>query len=215
MRICYIILTCEKYIHTRREWQLQTMFKNFPKEDIYYLGHTMDPNNRIFSWGAYDTYDHLPYKFLLFFTHIKLDYDWYVFIDDDTYVFHDRLESMLQHKSCHASICIGKQLIHLMNQPWGYYMSGGAGTVLSRNLYMQLHAFMNEIPNPMGLIFHWCADICLGLWVRLICNVEYINHLNFHCENHKIDESLQHSLSSAITFHHLREKEEYMFYHSL
>jgi hypothetical protein len=52
MRICYIVLTCEKYIDTRVKWQMKTMFKNIDPTDIYYLGHKMDVSNRLFSWGG-------------------------------------------------------------------------------------------------------------------------------------------------------------------
>ena len=211
MRICYIVLTCEKY-STRREWQLATMFKHFPKEDIYYLGHTMDVDSRLFSWGAGDAYDMLPYKFLHFFKNMKLDYDWYVFIDDDTFVFHDRLVQLLTHKNSEEPICIGKKLDHIQHTPWGTYMSGGAGTVLSKSLYTQLCDFIQIIPNPSGLIFHWCADICLGIWIRLVRNVQYINHPGFNTEMHLYCNA---SLTYDITFHHLKQWDDYLFYDTL
>lgn len=209
MRVCYIVLTCEKYVTTRREWQLATMFKHFPKEDIYYLGHMMDVDRRIFSWGAGDEYDKLPYKFLYFFKNMLLDYDWYVFIDDDTFVFHDRLVSFLNDKDSLERICIGKQLDHIKDSPWGLYMSGGAGTVLSRGLYRKLCEFIQVIPNPAGLVFHWCADICLGLWMRLISDVQKIDHPGFHTDMHLVSNG---SLEHAVTFHHLKQWDDFLFY---
>ena len=59
MRIAYIVLTCEKYASTRVPWQLQTMFSSIDRNDIYFLGHTMDPSRRLFSWGAADSYEQL------------------------------------------------------------------------------------------------------------------------------------------------------------
>lgn len=42
MKICYIISTCDKYLDTRVSYQMETMFKNINKNDIYYL--TSKPN---------------------------------------------------------------------------------------------------------------------------------------------------------------------------
>jgi len=193
----------------RRQWQLATMFKNFPKEDIYYLGHTMKVDQRLFSWGANDAYDNLPYKFLFFFVNMHLDYDWYVFIDDDTFVFHDRLLKFLSFKNSDERICIGKQLEHLKETPWGIYMSGGAGTVMSRGLYNKLYEFIQAIPSPGGIVVHWCADICLGIWMRLIYDVQRINHPGFHTEMHL---ECGGSLEYSITFHHLKNWDDYLFY---
>ena len=64
MRVAYIVLTCEKYISTRVQWQLQTMFRHVDRSDLYFLGHTMDPDRRLFSWGAGDSYEELPSKFI-------------------------------------------------------------------------------------------------------------------------------------------------------
>jgi hypothetical protein len=51
-----------------------------------------------FHGGAPDDYLSLPYKFYYFFRNIEMDkeYDWYVFIDNDTFVYHDRLEKSLE-----------------------------------------------------------------------------------------------------------------------
>lgn len=205
MKVCYIVLTCEKYLNTRVKWQMETMFKNIDKDDIYYLGHTNDKDNRLFSWGALDDYNNLPFKFIDFFKNIELNYDWYFFIDDDTFVFHDNLYRLLSNYKHTDYICIGKQLDHIKNTCWGLYMSGGAGTIISNVVYKDICAFiLSKDRNEVA--YHWCADICLGMWTKKIGNVLFVDNINFHTDMYNKNTD---NLNEAITFHHLKNKDDY------
>lgn len=211
MRIAYIILTCEKYFDTRVKWQKETALLNVKPEDIYYLGHKMDQEQRLYSWGASDEYHALPYKTTDFFKNLDLDYDWYVLIDDDTYVFHDRLQRLLANYSPNLLISMGCTLDHVNEELFSYH-SGGAGTVLSKTLYKEVCKYVRACPNP---IIHWCSDICVGKWLldikkdaqkqdRIMFD---LHNPNFHPEN---CESGKDNITDAITFHHLKTRDEYL-----
>ena len=204
MRIAYIVLTCERYLETRVPWQLQTMFSSIDRNDIYFLGHTMDPSRRLFSWGADDSYESLPSKFIDFFKNTDLDYDWFILIDDDTYVFTDRLAAYLSKQSSHDSFAVGQMLDHLFDTYWGYYLSGGAGTVLSRMLYHQLRTYICSAPKFM-VSCHWCADICLCMWIKQVGGA-LIHHPHFHAD---IYDPSKDDIEKSITFHHLKEWKDY------
>lgn len=201
MRIAYIILTCEAYDRTRRVWQRQTSLCDVPKQDLYYLSYKMDPSHRLFSWGAHDGYMGLPFKMIDFFKHMYLDYDWYVLMDDDTYIYTERLQSLLSTYSSTDSLAIGHLLTHLQQTEWGSYFSGGAGTVLSRTAYDALYRAIHEAPHMSHLALHWCADISLGLWLRTI-PVQWIHHAGFHPE-------MNGDVSTAITLHHVKHAADY------
>lgn len=204
MRIAYIILTCEKYISTRVSWQLQTMFQHVDRSDLFFLGHTTDPEQRLFSWGAEDSYEQLPHKLIDFFKHTDLDYDWFIVIDDDTFVFTDRLATLLSTYSSQDSIAIGQLLDHIRDSHWGLYLSGGAGTVLSRTLYKQLCSYIRTTPLHL-VACHWCADICLGMWIKLLGGT-LTHHPQFHAD---IYNPSKDDLHQSITFHHLKEFKDY------
>jgi hypothetical protein len=121
----------------------------------------MDTEQRLYSWGASDDYHALPYKTMDFFKNLELDYDWYILIDDDTYVFHDRLKRLLANYSPNLLISMGCILDHVDNELFRY-TSGGAGTVLSKTLYKKVCTYVRTCPNP---IIHWCSDICVGKWL--------------------------------------------------
>jgi hypothetical protein len=159
----------------------------------------MNPEERLFSWGAPDNYESLPLKFIDFFKNITLDYDWYFLIDDDTYVYTDRLKDLLSTYSTTDSLSIGYILNHLEATEWGLYHSGGGGTVVSRALYDKLCHFVRTSPWPM-VHRHWCADICLGLWIKAVSG-ELLHHPTFHHENYNPSTD---DCSTAVTFHHLK-----------
>lgn len=206
-RIAYIVLTCEKYVNTRVPWQLRTVFRDVPREDIYYLAHTMDPENRLFSWGADDSYNGLPYKYTDFFRYANLTgYDWFVLMDDDTYVFCDRLEKAVAPYYASLPLAMGCTLTHVAHTQWGAYFSGGAGTVLSRAAYTLLCQYVKSTTDIAELVPHWCADICIGFWIRRHPQIQQVHNSHFHPENIA---SAPQDLPQAITYHHLKTWEEY------
>jgi hypothetical protein len=211
MKVCYIVLTCNKYFENRVQWQLETMFKHVDKQDIYFLGHTMDVDRRLYSWGAPDDYNGLPYKFVDFFRHLDIEYDWYMFIDDDTYVFHSRLVSLLEQYSPDQLCSIGKRLDHVKDSQWGAYLSGGAGTVLSNSLYRQIRGLLRSKETVQDCAPHWCADICMGIWTRSIPESVTIHYNAFHSDRYN---SNTDTLATAITFHKLHTHPDYVFYHT-
>ena len=204
MRIAYIILTCEKYISTRVPWQLQTMFQHVDRSDLYFLGHTMDLERRLFSWGAADSYEQLPSKFIDFFKHTNLDYDWYVLIDDDTFVFTDRMSALLSTYQSNDSFAVGQLLDHIKDTHWGLYLSGGAGTILSKTLYYQLCRYVRTA-SSYAISCHWCADISLGMWIKRVGGTLF-HHPHFHADMY---DASKDDLQKAITFHHLKEWKDY------
>jgi len=205
MRVAYIILTCEKYLDTRIIWQRQTSLAHVPSEDIFYLGHTMNEEQRLFSWGAADNYESLPYKYYDFFRNTALTYDWYVLMDDDTYVYPDRLAAVLSTYDPSTKMCIGKTLNHVKDELWSY-PSGGAGTAISNALYEALCHHVRTA-SPSTTLVHWCADICVGKWVKDQTEVICVDHPQFHTDPYH---PLQDDAAKAITFHHLRTHQEYL-----
>lgn len=212
-RIAYIVLTCEKYVNTRVPYQLRTVFRDIPRDDIYYLAHTMDPENRLFSWGADDSYNGLPYKYTDFFRYSNLTgYDWYVLMDDDTYVFCDRLQKAIAPYYASLPLAMGHTLTHVAHTQWGAYFSGGAGTVLSRACYELLSQYVQATADIGELVPHWCADICIGIWMRRHPQIQQVHNPQFHPENIV---SAPLDLPHAITYHHLKTWEEYEECHAI
>ena len=204
MRIAYVILTCEKHTETLMKWQQATCLSKVPREDIYYLGHTMDPDKRVFNWGAGDLLHQVPEKLVGLFKNAQFhDYDWIVIADDDTYIFTDRVHRLLSKYKLEQRLTIGCTHEH---EDLFEYNSSGAGVILSKMLYNAVSNVVKTVKNP---IIHWCADICLGSWIHEVHKKNYVKlGSNRHFHNDYYD-PLKDSLATAITFHHCKEKEKY------
>jgi hypothetical protein len=201
-RIAYVILTCEKYWNTRVVWQKRTSFAR-KNVDLFYLGHMMNPEKRLFSWGAADDYNSLPHKLYdgIKYMDLASAYDYIMILDDDTYVYHDKLLEYLKGYDPKESLAIGRLLDHIAHTEYGMYLSGGAGMVITSALYQQLHEMLNQ-KRMEESITHWCADICLGQWIKSLKNHAFVNCLRFHTD-------LVPFTNDAITYHHLKTEEDY------
>lgn len=222
-KLAYIVLTCEKYETTRKIWQETIVFSESERADVYFLGHRMSPGEHMYSWGARDNYESLPYKFADFFRYSELDYDWYFLMDDDTFVYTDRLRERVRQleegviaggdggqwpgidarQDHYMEGCV---LTHIAASEWGIYHSGGAGTLLSAKVYQLLQSMFQTISTQYQPP-HWCADICLRQWTRDIPGLRFVHCPMYHSgmEGMGVPEEARR----ALTFHHLKEEGDF------
>ena len=211
MRIAYIVSTCGPYESTRMVWQKQSVFSNVNPADVYYLGNRTDNDKNMLSWGAADDYHSLPYKLLHFFQHSTLDYDWYFIMDDDTYVLTDRFQHHVDQIPIQPRETIyteGHILTHLEQTEIGIYYSGGAGTLLSAHTYDTIKCNLIQCSDNY-ILPHWCADICLGYWLRMIPSHEFRHVAHYHPLTYDKEKD---DASHALTFHYVNKQELFSEY---
>ena len=214
MKFCYIISTCDKYLDNRVKFQMESSFlKDVPTDDIYYLTSKPNVKDRQFGWNCLDTFETITWKYIHFIYNMELpQYDWYIFIDDDTFVFKNRLYNLLHQHKPDECYYIGKELDHI-KRDFGLYMSGGAGYAISNGLYKLIYSHVRN--TGINLSFkHWCDDLCIGLWIQEIAKTTTVNQINdnrFNVGLHANDGQL----TTDITFHKVITKEQYDFYGSI
>jgi hypothetical protein len=222
-KTAYIILTCEKYLKTRVSWQLQTCFKYMNKKDCYYLSCKSTRQKydnitiSIYGWNTSDDYRSCPDKYIAFFKNLNIDYDWYVFIDDDTFVFPNRIYKLLSSFNEKQYIYIGNILTHLREMR---YMSGGAGFIISKPTYLLMKDFINNscISYIQKKYYEQLyGDVSFGIWVKLVnerlltekkelvqlCNSNYLHPTTHNNAN---------QLQTSASFHYVTTKEQFEFY---
>ena len=214
MKICYIISTCNKYLNTRVKYQMDTYLKHVNKEDIFYLTSKPDETKRQYGWHCMDDEKNITWKYIHFIYNMKfiLNYDWYIFIDDDTFVFIDRLKNLLEKYDSTENYYIGNELDHIKNE-YCLYMSGGAGYAISNSLYNILYKYVqkNGINNSHK---HWCDDLCIGLWIDELKKehtIIQIDNKNFLIDQHKNEDELNNS----ITIHKTMTEQANNFYYNI
>jgi len=200
---------------------MNTIFKNINKEDIYYLTSKPNIRERQFGWNCMDDSQNITWKYIHFIYNMKniLNYDWYIFIDDDTYLFINRLEKMLQNYNKNDNCYIGCELDHIQKE-FCLYMSGGAGYAISNGLYKLIFEYVNNIGinnayYPLiNLKEQFCDDLCIGLWINELKKTHIIEQIN----NNKFNVGLhtdENQLCEAITFHKVTTEELFNLYYKL
>jgi len=194
-------------VDTRIKWQQSTWLSAIDPADIYYLGHTMDPVNRMFHWFAGDDHLSQSQKIIDFFCNMYLDsYDFIVICDDDTYVFHDRMQRMLFGYDPNALLCFGN--VHTPNDFNFYYIV--AGIVLAKGIYKHLYMYVRSDPRTI----HPYADVSIGRWLiklkSMIPGIVLIHHMQFHLDYYNpVTDIIVH----AITFHHVKTEKQFQDLH--
>lgn len=161
MKILFVILTCEQYRKTRRTWQEESWLWGIC--DAVYLNTPPA--------GEQESYYCLSKKYLEFLqTSNCLDYDWYFFCDDDTYVFVDKLKTFLSLFNSEENILIGSELADELVKKATINCiracSGGAGIAISNLLFKNIkeYLFRGEYD-----CLREQADISLALWANACC----------------------------------------------
>ena len=213
MKICYIISTCDKYLENRVKFQKESCLKDVPNEDIYYLTSRPNAAERQFGWYAMDDEKNITWKYIHFIYNMTIPhYDWYIFIDDDTFVYKNRLHNFLSNYNSNECYYIGKELDHI-KRDFCLYMSGGAGYAISNALYTKITSYVKQ--NGINHCFkHWCDDLCIGLWIQEISKSNKVHQINnnlFNVGLHSDNAELQ----NAITFHKVTTEDQFLFYNSI
>lgn len=126
-KICYVILTCDENQHRRRAIE-QTWGKDV-RHDIVWLTDDMSPKVK--------GYESCPHKYVTFFKNLsrKPKYDWYVFVDDDTYVHVSGINNIVSEQENDCSQVVGLMIgsgyedsrnDHLYKQPTSDALAEGA-----------------------------------------------------------------------------------------
>jgi len=214
MKICYIISTCDKYLDTRVKYQMETFLSDVDKNDIFYLTSKPNIEKRHFGWNCMDDSQNITWKYIHFIKNMNniLDYDWYIFIDDDTFVFTDRLKQLLTSYNKDELYYIGNELNHIQKE-FCLYMSGGGGYAISNGLYKLIYNYINKI-GINNAYKHLCDDLCIGLWINELKTSHPINQIdnkNFLIDPPKND----YELNNAITIHRTMTEEANRFYYNI
>ncbi|KAJ8282303.1 hypothetical protein COCON_G00048220 [Conger conger] len=81
--------------------------------------------------------------------HYISEYDWFYFVQDDTYTEADRLKALVGHLSMDRSLYMGSPEEFIGGEPQGRYCYGGFGYLLSRTLLLRLKPFLENCRNDI------------------------------------------------------------------
>ena len=153
------------------------------------------------------------YKWMAALLNIKkyIDFDWLVIVDDDTFVIHDALISLLKEQNFNDSILIGKKGADC------HLMCGGAGLIFSKALIRKLSnnytALKHAFKQGQGPHHRIHADVVLSYFV-LNNNLGSLLHRN-ELKNFPPEVAMKwylsknHTPSTVVSFHHMTDEMSY------
>ena len=219
-RIAYIILTCNKYMDTRVMYQKNTFLKNV---DYYYISNKMDKENHIYGFDTCDAYNDCPNKYLQFIKNMNIDYDFYLFIDDDSYVFSNKLIHFLSYFDSQRHYYMG---VDFSQTNILTVFSGGAGFILSNKTYCLLKNYLqndktiDEYKKEYTILYPNCSlnhgDVFMAMWLSETNKMNHlIQYVNTGKYFHAYTNKDLNFIKNIITLHYLKTEEDYLFYHKI
>ena len=196
----YIILSCKPFLQTRAKWQRETWLSKVPQDSYVFLTGAIGSNEpNVVNMNVADSYESCPWRYYQYIQQNTMSkYDWVVFPDDDTFIFPERLNKLLEGLDPNKSTYVGRELT------WPImYMSGGAGFALSRSAYSALREYLLVTPREK-LEFHESGDVTMGVWLKWIDGLERVNSNLFNGSSHTHGESS--TMDVAISYHYVTEE---------
>lgn len=165
------------YQDTRRAWQENTWIGKLPSgsDYVYLLGEKCKKNHTFCTIkNGKDKYEHGHFKYYDFITKYNYEnFDWIFFCDDDTYVFDNKLRSLLNNYSPKLSIVIGRAGIVNHKEKNSNYLAkypikfcgGGAGWATSLPVMCYLKAYLK-----VNVVYPFApgGDTTFGAWLKKI-----------------------------------------------
>jgi hypothetical protein len=211
------------------------MFKNTDMNNVFFISCKNDIKNNIYGWNTIDDYNSPVIKYIAFFKNMALNYDYYYFIDDDTFVnftnlklFIDNIEKQFSDKLYigFTPVFIKKNLIYNINDEKLYIeknkltysngLSGGAGFIINNLLYNDIKTYISNEENEEKLFElgfdkgKYYSDIFIGSIVKKFEKVTTIVSPKFHMYNHTNYNNEE--LNNYISYHYVNTENLFKFY---
>lgn len=236
-KIQVVTLTCDQYLDTRVPAVKETFGQNF---DTIFLTDTPF-DEEIVGYNTPKNYDGIQQKYTQFFlNHDFTKFDYYFFVDDDTYINHNNINNLgLDELDPEERFCLlrllylgetgldmhGRQTGYPMHKIKGkntqlplYHPSGGAGFVLSRAACLSIQNFLKQVDEE-SLPQSGHSDVTVAFWMRE-CGVKLLpsdklwwnNPESLYQEYYSgFTEELE---KSAVTFHYMTPERMRAMYQS-
>lgn len=214
MKILYIIKSCDNYYNTRfsyikKGWLTKINYLS----DYLVLTGSID-GEKIYKCNCNDDYIGTAEKVKNFIINNEfLNYDWYFLIDDDVFVFPDRLENFIQVQNIEpeSSTIIGN-LNCFFGEIGEDSFCGGAGILMTKKTINLIKNFVIEDEVSCNYTCDDCFLYCssLKLKLQIINNSKGDSSLGkfiptFYKENHVIAEKID----QYVLLHMIRTETEH------
>jgi hypothetical protein len=196
-KILYLILHTNKqsdrYYHLVDTWLSG-------KDFIFYSDHE-DLDNNIIKVTDNDSYHSNEPKFVSVVNNLPekyLDYEWYFFVDNDTFVNTKKLESMLD--TFDTNVLHGQRIYCWPKDKSMPYLSGGAGMLVHHTKYQHMRENFRNYSTGY-------SDVSLGYYMKEY-GIECVDDGVFWSQPPSFYNIELTDVKNYISFHYIKDKQE-------
>ncbi|XP_035030697.1 chondroitin sulfate synthase 2 [Hippoglossus stenolepis] len=144
--------------------------------------------------------------------HYINEYDWFYFVQDDTYTEADRIKTLVDHLSMERELYMGSPEEFIGGEMEGKYCYGGFGYLLSRSLLLRLQPFLENCRNDIlsARPDEWLGR-CIIDYTSTNCVSEYEGRQYQHYElgkNSDPSKEQNEHFKNALTVHPVSDPEQ-------
>jgi hypothetical protein len=214
MKILYIIKSCDSYYDTRVSFQKNTWLNKINNDSDYIVITSSAGDEKTHKCLCYDGYFSTAEKVKHFIENSNFeDYDWYFLIDDDVFVFPERLEKyIIDNQFDYNSPSIIANINCYFHEMQEDSFCGGAGILISKK---SIQTIKNQIKEDKISCDYKCDD-CFLFCISKKLKFNIINNSPgdssyglfipiFYKENHYVFEKLD----SCVALHQIKTETEH------
>lgn len=198
MKILISIISTRKYLESRIELIQKTWLKDV--ENYVIISDYTDESINTFKITEDTTYEsnvEKNFKSFDFFYNNYSDFDWYMNLDDDTFLNYKKLKECLQSYSTEEIFMLGRiNYGSLPDDTSLNYCSGGAGYVFNRKTLEMLKTITNDYNKSRF------ADANVGMFCR-DHNIKLIDNDLFHQREPEFYGFPDEVIKNNVTFHYV------------
>lgn len=198
--VLFVILHSQIY-SDRKKALLDTWLKG---QHYIFYGDYQSDTPKVIKVSDDKTYHSNEEKFINIFNRLpESDHDWIMFIDDDTFVNVKKLRKELS--SIDRGVIHGQRINTWQIDKSLYYLSGGAGILIHRDLYKKYKGKLNNYRTGY-------SDVSLGLFMRELripfvgSDLFYSQPPSFYAQD---EQCIKHLVNNSISFHYIKTLEDH------
>ena len=193
-RILYVILHTKKH-ESRFTNLVNTWLQN--QDYVFYSDHE-DLDNNIIKVTDNDSYHSNEPKFVSVVNNLPekyLNYEWYFFVDNDTFVNTKKLESMLD--TFDTNVLHGQKIYSWSKDKTMPYLSGGAGMLVHHTKYQHMRENFRNYNTGY-------SDVSLGYYMREY-GIECVDDGIFWSQPPEFWKINMSEINHHVSFHYIKE----------
>ena len=214
MKILYIIKSCDSYYSTRVSFIKDGWIRKINSDSDYVVITSSIGDEKTYRCNCGDTYISTAEKVRSFLNNYQFEgYDWYFLIDDDVFVFPEKLENYINEKNIESdSPTIIANVNCYFSEMKEDSFCGGAGVLMTKKTISLFKNFISEDSESCGYGCDDCCLFCLSLKLKL----EIINNSpgdssfgGFIPTDYKENHAIRERIDECILLHMIRSESEH------